>query len=144
MQDSQSDEQEAVKGVQTLNKKNVSAIIGPMSACEFAVKEAQTQKVPIIVLSQKDGIPDLGDYAFRNFLTPQMQIETIVPYAIEKLGVQRFAVVYPEDTYGKVFMTLFKDKVFEYGKQIISVEAYTPGQTDFGKTIKELIDHQND
>ena len=46
VQDSQSDEQNAVKGVQSLNKKNVSAIIGPMSACEFAVKEAQTAKGP--------------------------------------------------------------------------------------------------
>jgi len=143
VQDSQSDEQNAVKGVQALNKKNVSAIIGPMSTCEFAVKEAQKQKVPIIVLSQKNGIPDLGDYVFRNFLTPQMQIDTIVPYAIEKLGVQRFAILYPEDTYGQTFMKLFQDKVFAYGKQIVSFEAYTPGQTDFGKTIKELIDHSD-
>jgi len=143
VQDSQSDEENAVKGVQALNKKNVSAIIGPMSACEFAVKEAQKQKIPIIVLSQKNGIPDLGDYVFRNFLIPKMQIDTIVPYAIEKLGVQRFTILYPEDTYGQTFMKLFQDEVFAYGKQIVSVEAYTPGQTDFGKRIKELIDHSN-
>ena len=143
VQDSQSDEQNAVKGVQALNKKNVSAIMGPMSACEFAVKEAQKQKVPIIVLSQKDGIPDLGDYVFRNFLTPQMQIDTIVPYAIEKLGARRFVILYPEDTYGKTFMKLFQDKVFAYGKQIVSVEAYTPGQTDFRESIKKLIKHSD-
>ncbi len=141
VQDSQSDEQNAVKGVQSLNKKNVSAIIGPMSACELAVKEAQTQKVPIIVLSQKDGIPDLGDYVFRNFLTPQMQIDTIVPYAIEKLGARRFVILYPEDTYGETFMTLFQDKVSAYGEQVVIAEAYTPGQTDFGESIKELINH---
>ena len=141
VQDSQSDEQNAVKGVQALNKKNVSAIIGPMVACKSAAEEAQKQKVPIIVLSQKNGIPDLGDYVFRNFLTPQMQIDTIVPYAIEKLGARRFAILYPEDTYGKTFMTLFQDKVFAYGKQIVSVEAYTPGQTDFGESIKKLINH---
>jgi len=143
VQDSQSDEENAVKGVQALNKKNVSAIIGPMSACEFAVKEAQTQKVPIIVLSQKDGIPDLGDYVFRNFLTPQIQMDTIVPYAIEKLGVRRFAVLYPEDPYGKAFMKLFQDKVSAYGKQIVSVEAYQPGQMDFGESIKKLINHSD-
>jgi len=141
VQDSQSDEQIAVKGVQSLNKKNVSAIIGPMSACELAVKEAQTQKVPIIVLSQKDGIPDLGDYVFRNFLTPQMQIDTIVPYAIEKLGARRFVILYPEDTYGETFMTLFQDKVSAYGEQVVGAEVYEPGQTDFGEAIKELINH---
>ena len=144
VQDSQSDEQNAVKGVQALNKKNVSAVIGPMVACKLAAEEAQKQKVPIIVLSQKNGIPDLGDYVFRNFLTPQMQIDTIVPYAIEKLGVHRFAVLYPKDTYGETFMTLFQDKVSAYGKKIVSVEAYTPGQTDFGESIKKLINHSGD
>jgi len=143
VQDSKSDEENAVKGVQSLNKKNVSAIIGPMSACEFAVKEAQKQKVPIIVLSQKNGIPDLGDYVFRNFLTPKMQIDTIVTYAIEKLGARSFVILYPEDAYGKTFMNLFQDKVYAYGKQIVNVKAYTPGQTDFGRIIKELIDHSD-
>ena len=136
--DSQSDEQSAAKGVQTLNKKNVSAIIGPMIACESAAEEAQKQKIPIIVLSQKNGIPDLGDYVFRNFLTPQMQIDTIVPYAIEKLGLHRFFIMYPDDTYGKTFMELFQDKVAAYGEQIVSVDAYNPDQMDFGETITKL------
>jgi ABC-type branched-subunit amino acid transport system substrate-binding protein len=141
VQDSQSDEQNAVKGIQTLNKKNVSAVIGPMVACKSAAKEAQKQKIPIIVLSQKNGIPDLGDYVFRNFLTPQTQIETIVPYAIEKLGVRRFAILYPKDIYGETFMTLFQDNVYSYGEHIVGIEAYTPGQTDFGEPIKKLINH---
>jgi branched-chain amino acid transport system substrate-binding protein len=141
IQDSQSDEQNAVKGVQVLNKKNVSAIIGPMSACEFAAKEAQERKIPIIVLSQKDGIPDIGDYVFRNFLTPQMQIDTIVPYAIEKLGARSFVILYPKDTYGETFMKLSQDTVAAYGGQIFDIEAYLPGQTDFGEIIKKLIAH---
>jgi ABC-type branched-subunit amino acid transport system substrate-binding protein len=141
VQDSQSDEQNAVKGIQFLNKKNVSAVIGPMVACKSAAKEAQKQKIPIIVLSQKNSIPDLGDYVFRNFLTPQTQIETIVPYAIEKLGARRFAILYPKDIYGETFMKLFQDNVYSYGEHIVGVEAYTPGQTDFGEPIKKLINH---
>jgi ABC-type branched-subunit amino acid transport system substrate-binding protein/TolA-binding protein len=143
VQDSESDEQIAVRGVQTLNNKNVSAIIGPMIACESAAREAQKKKVPVIVLSQKQGIPNLGDYVFRNFLTPQMQIDTIVPYAIEKMGARRFAILYPEDTYGKVFLELFQKKVIDYGEQIVFVGSYTSDQTDFGKTIKKLINHSN-
>jgi ABC-type branched-subunit amino acid transport system substrate-binding protein len=141
VQDSQSDERIASKGIQALNKKNVSAIIGPMIACESAAREAQKKKVPVIVLSQKQGIPNLGDYVFRNFLTPQMQIDTIVPYAIEKMGARRFAILYPEDTYGKVFLELFQKKVIDYGEQIVFVGSYTSDQTDFGKTIKKLINH---
>jgi len=143
VQDSQSDEQWAAKGVEALIKKNVSAIIGPMSACESAVKEAQKQKVPIIVLSQKNGIPDMGDYVFRNFLTPQMQIDTIVPYAIEKLGANRFVILYPRDTYGQTFMKLFQDTVIAYRGKIFDIEAYQPDQTDFGEIIKKLISHSD-
>jgi ABC-type branched-subunit amino acid transport system substrate-binding protein len=139
VQDTQSDEETAVIEVQTLYEKNVSAIIGPMITDSSAALEAQRLKIPIIVLSQKTGIPDLGDYVFRNFLTPQMQIDTIVPYAIEKLGVRRFVIMYPEDTYGRTFMDLFQDKVAAYGEQIVSVDAYNPDQTDFGETIKKLI-----
>ncbi len=139
VQDSESDEQIAVKGVQTLNSKRVSAIIGPMMADNSAAKEAQKLKVPIVILSQKNGIPDLGDYVFRNFLTPQMQIETIVPYAVEKLGARRFVILYPKGTYGQTFMELFQDKLAAYGDQVVSVDAYNPDQTDFGKIIKNLI-----
>jgi ABC-type branched-subunit amino acid transport system substrate-binding protein len=36
-------------------------------------------------------------------------------------------------------MALFQDKVWAYGQEIVSVDAYSPDQTDFGKTIKKLI-----
>ena len=139
VQDSESDEQTAVKGVQTLNRKRVSAIIGPMITDISAAKEAEKLKIPIMILSQKNGIPDLGDYVFRNFLTPQSQINAIVPYAVEKLGARRFVVLYPQGTYGQTFMKLFQDKLAAYGDQVVTVDAYNPGQTDFGDIIKKLI-----
>ena len=138
VEDSESDEHSVVKGVQTLNRKRVSAIIGPMVTDISAAKEAQKLKIPIVILSQKNGICDLGDYVFRNFLTPQLQIQTIVPYAIEKLGARRFVILYPKGTYGQTFMALFRDKVSAYGNQVVSVDAYNPDQTDFGKIIKNL------
>ncbi len=139
IQDTGSDEQIAVKGVRNLNRKRVSAIIGPMVTDIPAAKEAQKEKVPIVVLSQKQGIPDIGDYVFRNFLTPQMQIDTIVPYAVEKLGARRFVILYPKGSYGQTFMELFQAKVEAYSGQVVSADAYNPDQTDFGKIIKNLI-----
>ena len=139
IQDTASDEQSAVKKLQVLNRKRVSAIIGPMMTDIAAAKEAENLKIPIVILSQKHGIPDLGDYIFRNFLTPQMQIDAIVRYAAEKLGARRFVILYPQGTYGKTFTELFRDKVAAYGDQVVSVDAYSPDQTDFGDIIKKLI-----
>jgi branched-chain amino acid transport system substrate-binding protein len=139
VQDTESDEQIAVQGVQTLNSQRVSAIIGPMITDSFAAEKAQKLQIPIVVLSQKHGISDLGDYVFRNFLTPQMQIDTIVPYAVEKLGARRFVILYPQGPYGQTFMEIFRDKVTAYGDQVVSADAYNPDQTDFGDIIKNLI-----
>ena len=139
VQDTGSDEQSAVQGVRSLNSKRVSAIIGPMITDNPAAEEAQKLQIPIVVLSQRHGVSDLGDYVFRNFLTPQMQIDAIVPYAVEKLGVRRFVILYPQGSYGQTFMELFRDKVAAYGDQVVSADAYNPDQTDFGDIIKNLI-----
>ena len=71
-----------------------------MDAALDAAKEAELQKIPIITLSQQDNIPEVGDFVFRNFLTPRMQVSALVSYAINNLLVDRFAILYPREKYG--------------------------------------------
>ena len=110
-----------------------------LSLSEYAAKEAQKRGIPIITLTQKPGVPDLGDYVFRFFLTPQMQIDTLVPYVVNELGLKRFAVLYPEDTYGGTFWEIFRDSVLDHGATLVAVESYKPEQTDFASQIKNIL-----
>ena len=141
IEDSKGDPDTARKAVRRLaDEYHVIGIIGPLgSAAAFeAAKEAQALGVPIITLTQKKDITETGDYVFRDFLTGDMQIEALVTYSIDNLGIENFAILYPDDNYGTKMMNLFWDEVLWQGGQIRGVESYSSKQTDFGKEMKAL------
>jgi ABC-type branched-subunit amino acid transport system substrate-binding protein/predicted negative regulator of RcsB-dependent stress response len=138
VKDTHSDPETAIKAIRQFDENRVSLIIGPITTSEYAGQEAQIRGIPIITLTQKPGIPELGDYVFRIFLTPQMQIDTLLPYVVNQLGIKRFAVLYPDEIYGTTFLKLFRDRVLDYGATLVAVESYKPEQTDFASQIKKL------
>ena len=138
VKDSRSDPGASETAVDELDQLKVGAILGPMSVSEAAAAIAQKRGIPIIVFTQKEGVTDIGAYVFRNFITPQMQVQSLVSYAMDELGVNRFAVLYPDEPYGRRYMNLFWDQVVEHGRVINGVEAYDPESTDFATPIKKL------
>lgn len=139
IKDTRSDPRTAVRAVEEFANENVSSIIGPIITADPAAKKAEEKGIPIIVLTQKTGIPNIGGYVFRNYMTPRMQVNAVVAHAIEILGLKRFAILYPEEKYGTTYMDLFWDEVMSYGGKVMGVETYTPGQTDFSDPIKKLV-----
>ena len=125
--------------MQELIDEQVAAIIGPIVTAEVAAAEAQKSKIPIITLTQKDNITSIGDYVFRNFITPEMQVNALVDYATLWLGLNRFAILYPDETYGMTFMNLFWDRLIEDGAKVVGLESYNPQSTDFANPIKKLV-----
>lgn len=142
VKDSESDPEKAVLAVNELSEERVGAILGPVTTHEAAALEAQEKRIPIITLGQKENIATLGDYVFRNFITPEMQVQAIVSYAIQVLEINRFAILYPDDKYGTTFMGLFQDEVEAYGGEVIRAEPYHHDQTDFAEPIKKLAETQ--
>lgn len=138
IRDTASDPDQAAAAARELADMKVSAIIGPMMTPDAVVNIAQEAGIPIITLTQKPGITDAGDCVFRNFLTPKIQVKTLLSYA-QHLGMKRFAILYPQEEYGKIFMNLFWDEVNALGGRIMGVESYDPAQTDFAVPIKKLV-----
>ncbi len=139
IKDTGSDPDKAAQVVKELLKENVAAIIGPLVTAETAATEAQTSGIPIITLTQKEDITQIGDYVFRNFITPRMQVRAIVSFAVETLGLRSFAILYPDENYGTTYMNLFWDEVLAHGGRIVGVEAYNSAHTDFADPIKKLV-----
>ncbi len=140
IKDSKGDPNEAVRAVESLAlKEGAIAVIGPMITSESAAIRAQALKVPIMTLTQKPDITKLGDYVFRNFLTPSLQVKAIVAYAVQELGIKKFAMLYPEESYGISFMNRFWDELILHGAEMVGVESYGPDQTDFADAIKKLV-----
>jgi len=141
IEDSQSRPEVARKAVIRLaNHKDIVCILGPLGGNESfeAAKEAQKLKVPILTLTQREGITDVGDYIFRHFLTGRVQMKALVQYAIEDMGLRRFAVLYPDDHYGNEMVNLFRNEVLNRGGTVIKVKSYAETQTDFGNEIKMI------
>jgi ABC-type branched-subunit amino acid transport system substrate-binding protein/predicted negative regulator of RcsB-dependent stress response len=139
IKDTASDPARAAMAVKELFDENVAAIIGPVVTAESAAIEAQVHGIPIITLTQKDNIPGIGEYVFRNFITPGMQVKALVSYVTQKLGLSSFAILYPDEKYGKTFMNLFWDEVVARGGKVFGVESYSPEGTDFASPIKKLV-----
>ena len=145
IRDTESNPEKAAAAVDELIKENVSAIIGPMGSAESvsAANKAQSRNVPIVLLTQKENITDTGDFVFRNFLMPKMQVRSLVEYAIIQKGIKNFAVLYPNENYGITFMKLFQDEVKTNGGKIIRAEPYDPALMDFTDSIRMLAGSRN-
>jgi ABC-type branched-subunit amino acid transport system substrate-binding protein len=120
--------------------KRVIGIIGGLlsSTVELTVKEAEKRRIPIIVLSQKENIRNRREYTFRNCLTNSILIKKLVKYSIDKIGLERFVILYPDNPYGETIMKLFSNTVIEFGGNVIYVLSYTQEHTDFKEEINTL------
>lgn len=136
--DTQADPEIAAQGVIELYEKNVAAILGPLLNIDQAGAQAQKLKIPLIALTQKHEFPLKRDYLFANFITPQMQVQTLGAYLFGQLGLTKAACLYPDERYGKTYMDLFWDVADEYNVRIMGVEAYNGKDTDFTEPIQKL------
>lgn len=118
----------------------VVGVIGPLlsSTAMEAARSAQRLKVPVITLSQKDGVTSAGEYVFRNFLTPEDQARALAGHAADA-GHKRFAVLYPQTNYGIELLKHFEAAVKERGGSVVRQAAYAPGTTDFSAEVKRVF-----
>ena len=123
-----------------VNEDNVIAIIGGLLSKTATAEASKAQEigVPMIVMSQKSGITQSGDFIFRNALTSQMQIKNLVEVAMGKLGMHNFAIMYPNDPYGVEYTNFFWDEVKAHGGNITAAQPYEAKETDFRGHVQRL------
>ncbi|MEA2038231.1 MAG: penicillin-binding protein activator [Thermodesulfobacteriota bacterium] len=141
IRDTQAKSEKAVAELEDMVKnEKVMAVIGPLSSrTAVAVAEkAEELGVPIITLTQKKGITEAGDMVFRNFMTPSQEVGRLVDTAINEMGIKRFAILYPDNSYGRFYMNLFWDRLEETGGIVTAAESYGPEETDFARQIKKI------
>jgi len=139
VKDTGSEPDKVVSAIKELTSAKAAAIIGPLVEAKSAALEAQDRGIPMVALTQKDDVASHGDFVFRNFFSPSMQVKAIVSYAMNKLKLKNFAILYPNENYGSVFMNLFWDEVMANGGRIVGVETYDISQADFTDPVKKLV-----
>jgi len=117
----------------------VMAIIGPLlaSTAGEAAQRAQREMVPLLALSQTDFLPEIGNFVFRDTLTAEQQIKTLVDYAIKTNHIS-FSILHPDNRLGRQMSELFATELQKVGGEIVDVISYPEDSTDFRKQIQQL------
>jgi branched-chain amino acid transport system substrate-binding protein len=120
---------------------NALAIVGGLLSRTATAEATKAQElgVPMLLMSQKSGITEIGEFVFRNALTSRQQTQTLVSYAMDQVGAKRFAILYPNDYYGVEFANSFWDEVLKRGGHVTAAQTYDPDETDFRSVIQRLV-----
>jgi branched-chain amino acid transport system substrate-binding protein len=140
--DTQSNPDLAAAGVDKLLLENkVIGLVGGLSSKEATLiaQRAELFSTPFIALTQKPGLTSLGDYVFQNSLTPEMQVDQLAIFAFNKLNAKRFAILYPNDSYGVEFANIFWDQVLAHGGQVTAAQTYDSKENDFTGIIQKMV-----
>lgn len=140
--DSEGQPEAAKNAVERLVKEdNVIAVVGDIvsKSSESVAISATELGVPVIALSQRPGITDIGSTIFRNALTPEQQVKQLVRSAMNDLGMKRFAILFPNDSYGVEYTNLFWDEVVARGGTITAVQPYNSNDKDYRIPVEKLL-----
>jgi branched-chain amino acid transport system substrate-binding protein len=120
--------------------QKVTAIIGPVGehAGDIACREMQTRHLPAIIFTQAEIPPKEGTFCFRNFLTIDLQAKAILS-AARSMGITRFAVMSPNDHFGKTFAERFQRMAPSNGITVVRAITYSPQDVDFKVQLKTLF-----
>ncbi|MBT3181949.1 MAG: ABC transporter substrate-binding protein [Deltaproteobacteria bacterium] len=125
--------------VDQLVSEGVAAIIGPLlsKAADDAARRAQQVGVPLISLSQRATLPLIGNYIFRNYVTPESEISTLVDYVFsDRRSLRRFFILYPDNKKGAEYKDLFTEAVEGWGGKVVGSTSYAPNQMEFGGALR--------
>jgi branched-chain amino acid transport system substrate-binding protein len=116
------------------------AIVGPLTSgvAQITAEAAQAQGVPLIALSQKAGLTQLGGFIFQAFLTPRQQVRWLLIRTVGPLGLKRYGVLYPDSHYGRAFLQAFTEELAAQGGELTAQEAYVPGTRDFAPALAAM------
>ena len=122
------------------NDENVMAIIavaGTLEATE-AAREAEKWKVPLVLITAKEGVTAENYYVFQHFLTPTQQIRALTKYALDNMNCAIFSILYPKDRYGAEMVKIFREEVQRIGGKVEKTVPYSKTQTDFTAEISKI------
>lgn len=121
--------------------EEIVAVVGPLRAktSEAAAAAAEEARVPLLALTTREEIASQHPYVLRLRTTPEDELRYLVDYAFEQKGARRFAILHPEDNYGRGMRDHFWRMVVERGGWVVAISSYPPDATDFADPIRGMV-----
>ena len=118
----------------------VQIILGPLlsTSVRAITPAARAAGVPIIAFSSDRSVAGKGIYTM-GFL-PDEQVHRVIKYAFQK-NLFNFAVLAPENNYGKTVVDTIKRTVETIGAQLVDARFYNPKSADFSDVVRALAQY---
>lgn len=139
--DSAGDPEQAVAGLRSLVQDHkVIAVLGPIISAEAErITEAiDGLRVPTVMMVQNPDLNERSPFLYNTWITPEEQVDAVATYAINHMGLERLAILYPAKRSGARMADLFWARAQELGAQVTAVEGYPPASTDFREIANRL------
>jgi ABC-type branched-subunit amino acid transport system substrate-binding protein len=138
VKDSRGSPAAAAEAVAALAEEDVQAIVGPLLSATVlsAATQAQQRGIPVITLSQREGVASMGEYVFRNSVTSRSQVDSLVDYAARKRRLKRFFILYPNNRKGEEFRLLFAEAVRNANGSVVGAQTYNPQSQDLVSQVR--------
>ncbi len=140
IRDSAGDPVKATAAFQNLMaSEQVVGAIGPLAQVEVGAvaKQADQYQVPLIALSQKQGIANSSPYVFRNFLTIEDQVQTLARYVCAS-QLREVAILHPKTRLGQTYRDIFTQEVERCEGKVKATASYDPTQGNYQDGIRGL------
>ena len=108
------------------------------NAARGAATRASQERIPLLTMSQREGLAASSLYVFRNSLTSALQVRALVDYAMEQRGLSTFGILFPQTRQGEQFAEIFHDEVWRRGGEVVAAQGYQTEQTDFRYQVRLL------
>lgn len=145
IEDSAGTPDQALSAAQKLiNSDNVTGIIGPTLSNEMEVvgPVADQNGVPIMGTSTTaEGIPQIGEYVFRDSIPETLAIPASIQKAVEAYDAETVAIMYGnDDVFTKAGYDAMKAAAEDLGLEILTTQTFQIGQSDYKAQLTEIKD----
>lgn len=126
---------------QMLDEFQPHAVIGPLLSREIQHigRLGDEYRTPFLTPSSTLlNVRQYGSFWFSTAMTSSVQAKRMAEYAIMKMGLHRFGIIYPQSAYGRELADLFAKEVVHSGGEIIAAEGYSEDQTDVAEQLRRL------
>ena len=149
IEDSAGKQDQALTVAQKLmSSDDIIGLLGPTLSTEMNVvgPEADLNGIPIMGTSTTaDGIPQIGDYVFRNSIPESLAIPAALQKAVDKYGAKKVAILYGnDDLFTKSGFDTMKAEAENMGLEILTIETFQKGQADYNAQLTKIKDLEPD
>lgn len=143
IEDSAGKQEQAISAANKLmSDDDIIGLIGPTLSTEMNVvaPEADLNGVPIMGTSTTaDGIPQLGEYVFRNSIPEALAIPASMKKSIDKYDAKKVAILYGnDDVFTKSGFDTMEKEAEKLGLEVLTTETFQKGQSDYNAQLTKI------